>query len=247
MSHIDATILLVDDETDLLETMACALRTEGYRIFSAASGHDALALLEETEVDLILADVAMPQMNGYQLYERVRSRQEWIAIPFIMLTGRIMDSDIRYARTMGVDDYLTKPVELDDLLATVHGRLVRTQQLAQIQSSEDSDASPEDGPVTIGSLRLDPSSHQAWYDRTPLTLSAREFILLKKFMQSPGKVLDVATLVNSTHDLTTDSHEAGSLLRPLIRSLRKKLAKANRQESLIENVRGVGYRLVTDQ
>lgn len=244
MPQTKATVLLVDDEQELLEIMETALQNEGYATLSANDGQRALELLQTVGVDIIVADVAMPRMNGYQLYERVRANPDWTPIPFVMLTGRAMDSDIRYAREMGVDDYLTKPVELDDLLSTVRGRLLRAKQLSEAQERKQSAPNPQDTLRTVGSLTLDRSSYQVHYKACALTLSAREFSLLEYFMRSPGAVLDVVALVKVTHDLTTDPIEAGSLLRPLIRSLRGKIQGAGGNPQTIENIRGVGYRLL---
>jgi CheY-like chemotaxis protein len=125
------SILVVDDEPNFLDNIRLALEAEGYRVLSAGNGVEALAVLHSQLVNLILADIAMPDMNGYQLYERVRERPQWLTIPFVFLTARKLDSDIRYGKELGVDGYLTKPVRAADLLAVVRGKLRRAQQLVQ--------------------------------------------------------------------------------------------------------------------
>ena len=125
------SILVVDDEPNFLDNVRLALEAEGYRVLSAGNGVEALAVLHSQPVNLILADIAMPDMNGYQLYERVRERPQWLTIPFVFLTARKLDSDIRYGKELGVDGYLTKPVRAADLLAVVRGKLRRAQQLVQ--------------------------------------------------------------------------------------------------------------------
>ncbi|RPJ56340.1 MAG: response regulator, partial [Dehalococcoidia bacterium] len=112
-----ASILVIDDEPDLLTNITLTLEAENYQVFTAGNGLEALDALQTQPVNLILADIAMPDMNGYQLYERVRARPEWVTIPFVFLTARAMDSDIRYGKELGVDDYLTKPIRAADLLA----------------------------------------------------------------------------------------------------------------------------------
>jgi CheY-like chemotaxis protein len=124
-------ILVVDDEPDLLDNIGMALEYEEFNILAARNGVEALVTLESQPVDLILADVAMPDMNGYQLYERVRQNPNWGAIPFIFLTARKMNSDIRYGKELGVDDYLTKPISagtcwpLSEARSAAHGNSSR--------------------------------------------------------------------------------------------------------------------------
>ena len=237
------TILIVDDQPDLLDNLALTLEAAGHHTLTAPDGSAALAILQAQPVDLILADIAMPRMNGYQLYERVRENPDWLAIPFIFLTARSLDSDIRYGKELGVDDYLTKPIEPEDLLAAVNGKLKRARQLAHLAPAADAPAISAQTMLTLGRLQLAPDQHRAWLDGQLLELSAREFILLTYLAQRVEQLISPEELIRVTHDLETDAIEAGSLLRPLIRSLRRKLGYPVGEEGCIENVRGVGYRL----
>ncbi len=180
----DACILLVDDQPTILANTSLTLKAAGYRVLTASNGIEALAILESQPVDLILADIAMPGMNGYQLYERVRENPHWVIIPFLFLTARVMDSDIRYGKELGVDDYLTKPIEVEDLLATVQGKLRRIKQLTQakLAQSGQAAASPtssisspagESHSLIVGQLRIEPDQHQVWLYDKPIRLSAR--------------------------------------------------------------------------
>ena len=242
--NMPASILIIDDHPELLENIGLALQSAGYTVLTANDGHLAMTILETQPVNLILADIAMPGMNGYQLYERVRENPKWIRIPFLFLTGRAMDSDIRFGKELGVDDYLTKPVEVDDLLAAVQGKLRRAQQLASVEHSADTGSSSSEGDtVSVGRLRIEPGQHRAWLDDEPLQLSAREFELLTYLARRADQVVSPQELVQITHDLKTDHIEAGNLLRPLIRTLRRKLGYDVGEMGCIENVRGVGYRL----
>lgn len=242
MTH-DATILLVDDQVEILEALSMTLEARGYRVYCAPDGAEALEILSQEQVDLILADIAMPRMNGYQLYERARQRPEWVAIPFIFLTGRAMDSDIRYGKELGVDDYLTKPIEPEDLLAAVQGRLRRAQQLAVSVVSPGGDE--EGGALRIGRIKIDLDQHRVWLIERQVKLSAREFDLLAFLAQNADRVVAPEELIQVTHGVQTDRVDAGSLLRPLIRSLRRNLGYSPGDMGCIENVRGVGYRLVS--
>ncbi len=238
------TILVVDDEPDLLDNISLALEAEGHHVIIANDGVEALAALRSQPVDLILADVAMPNMNGYQLYERVRETPDWLMIPFIFLSARSLDSDIHYGKELGADDYLTKPIRARDLIAVVRGKLRRAQQLKQSVAHTPPSAGAEQSLLTVGRLRIDSGQHRAWLDEQELKLSAREFILLDYMAQQAGKIVRPQELVQITHDLETDHVEARALLRPLILSLRRKLGASLPEQSCIENVRGVGYRLI---
>lgn len=243
--HKDATILVVDDQPDLLQGIEMTLQVVGHRVFTAADGLEALSVLQSRPVDLIIADIAMPRMNGYQLYERVRQNPQWLAIPFIFLTARAMDSDVRYGKELGVDDYLTKPIEVEDLLAAVQGKLRRARQLAQL-SARPAPAEPALGlrSMTVGKLRVDPRQHRAWLGGEMLKLSAREFTLLEFLSRKAEQVASPQELICVTHGFEADYVEAGALLRPLIRSLRRRLGYPVGDMGCIENIRGVGYRLV---
>lgn len=238
-AHGAETILVVDDSPDLLLNITEMLQEAGYQVLTASDGTEALQVLQTRPVDLILADIAMPRLNGYQLYEQVRRNSRWVHIPFIFLTGRSLSSDIRYGKELGVDDYLIKPLDIDDLAAAVRGKLRRARQLDQAAARTSQHAE-----LDLGRLRINVVQHRVWLDDQPINLSAREFVLLTYLASHAGKAVSARELIQATHDLTTDDQEAGSLARPLIRSLRRKLGYATGQMGCIENVRGVGYRFI---
>jgi DNA-binding response OmpR family regulator len=239
-----ATILAVDDQSSLLENIGLTLEASGYRVLTAVDGSEALAVLESEPVSLILADIAMPRMNGYQLYDRVRGDPRWVAIPFIFLSARAMDSDIRYGKQLGVDDYLTKPIEPEDLLAAVEGKLRRARQLAE-SISQPTQQTSTGRVLTVGPLRVDAGQHRVWLEEREIVLSAREFALLEHLARRADQVTSPRELIRVTHDLDTDPVDAGALLRPMVYSLRRKLGYRVAEKTCIENVRGVGYRLVS--
>lgn len=238
-----ASILIVDDHPAVLDSLYMTLHSAGFRVVPANDGAEALAALESEPIDLILADIAMPGMNGYQLLSRVRENPLWIRIPFVFLTARALDSDIRYGKELGVDDYLTKPIDPDDLLAAVRGKLRRARQLADLTSRQ---AQMPDAPAQVlitGYLRIAPGEHRVWLKDKEIRLSAREFVVLNQLAERSGQVVPPKELIERTHNLDTNHVEAGMLLRPLIRSLRRKLGYPVGQMGCIETVRGVGYRL----
>ena len=126
-----AVILVVEDQPAMQRNIRMGLEMSDYTVVVAADGIEALAVLNAQPIDLILADVGMPRMNGYQLYEELRRQPRWALIPLVFVSARALDSDIRYAKALGADDYLVKPFQLEDLLAIVAGRLRRTQEMAR--------------------------------------------------------------------------------------------------------------------
>jgi DNA-binding NarL/FixJ family response regulator len=126
----DHTILIVEDEDVIRDSLADILQLQGFLTLTACDGLEALRLLESDQPDLILADIMMPNMNGYQFFQRVRSNPAWTWIPFIFLSAKGEGEDIRFAKELGIDDYLMKPIEADDLIAAVIGRLKRHDVLA---------------------------------------------------------------------------------------------------------------------
>jgi putative two-component system response regulator len=137
----DATILIVEDHDILREGLQLLLEAEGYKVLSAIHGLDALQQMEVASPDLILSDISMPEMDGYEFYEVVRQRSDWITIPFIFLTARGERADVFASKKLGVEDYLVKPVDTKELVTTIRSRLVRSQQLMMAQLEQAYEAS----------------------------------------------------------------------------------------------------------
>lgn len=134
-------ILLVEDSDVLRQGLKSLLEQESYKVITGGNGVEALEKMEETTPDLILADILMPEMDGYELFEAVRNRPEWISIPFIFLTARRERRHILAGKRLGADDYLLKPISPEDLLTAIRSRLGRSQQLLLAQLQESYEAS----------------------------------------------------------------------------------------------------------
>jgi DNA-binding response OmpR family regulator len=240
----NASILIVDDDPVILKYIVKILEFERYQVLTARDGVEALDVLQFQPIDLIVTDIMMPRLNGYQLHECVIQNPKWVSIPVIFLSARCMDSDIRYGKEMGVDDYLTKPIEPEDLLAAVRGRLRRAQQLQTSSDQVVSPSSRHNGASALGGLRIDSDQYRVWLDDEPIKLSLKEFKLLERLAHQPDRVVPLEELVQTTHGLRTDYTEASALLRPLVRSVRRKLGYPAGEMGPIESVRGVGYQLV---
>jgi CheY-like chemotaxis protein len=118
-----AFILIVDDQPQLLASLRMTLELAGYQVWTANTGIEALAVLQAQPIDLIITDIEMPQLDGYQLCRRVRAGEQWSAVPLLVLSAHGDEEDMRYAKALGANDYLLKPIEPEDLLAAVHGWL----------------------------------------------------------------------------------------------------------------------------
>ncbi|HKC12306.1 MAG TPA: response regulator [Vicinamibacteria bacterium] len=130
------TILVVDDEAAVRELLDEILSQAGFRVLTAGDGLEALTVFAQVRPQLVISDVGMPGMDGYQLYEQVRSRPEWVLVPFVFLTGLGDDADVRRGKGLGADDYLVKPFREDDLLLAVRARLARHAQLETAREAQ---------------------------------------------------------------------------------------------------------------
>jgi DNA-binding response OmpR family regulator len=241
----DADILIVEDQPGVRACLEQILSMAGYRVHTAGDGLEALAVLESEPVDLIVADIMMPNMDGYQLYERVVENPDWVGIPFIYLTARMLSADIRHGKELGVDDYLIKPVEAKDLLAVVRGKLRRVQKVVESSGQFTQRSKTANGTVDLGWLRIELGQYRVWLHDEPLALSNTEFRLLETLATHADKVVSLPDLVEITHGLDASYTEASDLLRPMVRSLRRKMGHEAGDLGCIESVRGVGYRLVS--
>lgn len=241
-------VLIVDDDPDILGFLKILLEQQGYEIFTAQDGCEALSLFETQHVDLILADVAMPRLNGYQLCRRVKNATDprLVLTPVILMSGRTLDSDIRYAKSMGADDYLTKPFDTEDLLAVVGGKLLTSERLQHLFKQQIGNLEIANLTINEYRVRLDYRQHRAWADNQEIDLTAREMFLLERLAHQPNEIVSLVELVKATHNLDTDYQEAGQLLRPLLRTLRRKLEYHLGEAQCIRNVRGRGYLLIAD-
>lgn len=256
MNNLSITILVAEDHGLLRDGIAFTLEAEGFTVLVAEDGQEALDLLESNSVSLILADIAMPRVNGYQLFEAVRKNATLLGVPFVFLTARNMDSDVRFGKEMGVDDYLTKPFEADDLLATIRGKLKRARQIRQTGHRSGPSSTQRTAPITqqlegrnvlvAGDIRLDPERHTASFRDQKLKLSKREFTVLRLLVERRNRLVSPQELVAVTHNMETDAVDASNLSRPVIRSLRRKLGFDVGETGCIETIRGIGYRLLTD-
>ncbi len=225
-----AHILLVDDDRLLRRSLAFNLEQAGYHVSTEATGEDALAMALRDPPDLILLDIGLPGMDGLETLRRLR---EHLNTPVIFLTARRRDLDQVLGFELGADDYITKPFDLDVLLARIKTVMRRIQQTA----------SPPAGPVpiTVGDLVIDPDTHAVTLSGRPIALPPREFDLLYVLAQEAGHMVSVDDLLARVWG----AEYAGEpqVLYVHIRWLREKLGDDSHHPQRIVSLRRVGYKL----
>ena len=221
-------ILLVDDEPSITELARMYLERDGFRIQEAADGESALEAVVKHKPALIVLDVMLPKVDGFDVCRRLRSAGN--DVPIIMLTARDEDIDKILGLELGADDYLTKPFNPRELVARVKAILRRSE------SKKDSD----DKPIHRGDLMIDPATREARLSSRTLDLRAQEFDLLLTLAESPGRVFSREQLLQLAWGF--DYYGQTRTVDVHIAHLRKKLDGGSVK---IETVTGVGYKLVT--
>jgi DNA-binding response OmpR family regulator len=224
------SIVIVEDDEDIADSISYNLEREGYRLRLAKSGEDALSLIFDRPPNLIILDLNLPQMNGFELCRRLRAEPATARVPILMLTARGDEADKVLGLNMGADDYITKPFSMRELVARVNAALRRAEGV-------DTDRSLFDN----GLLRIDPSTFSATYRGRELRLTRKEFALLSELARNHGRVLTREGLLDRVWGVSY--YGDSRTLDVHIRRLRQKLDNP----SAIETVTGIGYRLVTDQ
>jgi two-component system OmpR family response regulator len=226
MSADPTRILVVDDEANIVDVITMALRFQGFAVESAHTGAEALAAVSSFKPHLIVLDVMLPDMEGFDVARRLGA--ERASVPIIFLTARDATEDKIRGLTTGGDDYVTKPFSLEELVARIRTVLRRTGQ-----------AEPESSRLVFEDLELDDDTHEVSRGGTPVELTATEYRLLRYFMLNPRRVLSRPQLLDHVWDY--DFGGDARVLETYVSYLRKKLDIHG--PPLIHTVRGVGYTL----
>ena len=227
-------ILVVDDEPDIRETLQDYLELHGYRVTQADGGEALRAVIAEEAADLVLLDINMPGEDGLSL---ARFLREQTSIPVVMLTasGEVVDRIV--GLEMGADDYLTKPVDLRELLARVKAVLRRFQTA---QSKADLALETAQRNVAFGKLRLDLDAHKLFDgDDNEVPLTSMEYDLLKAFAEHPNRVLSRDQLLDMAHNRGWEPFDRSIDIR--IARIRRKIEPDPGKPQVIKTVRGAGY------
>ncbi len=228
------TVLIVDDEKDIRDLLAYNLSKEGFAVLTAADGNEALKLLSEHTAAIVVLDIMMPGLDGFEVCRRIRANDLWKTLPVIFLTARSAEVDQIVGLELGADDYIQKPVSPRVLVARVKSILRRTNEhTPKLAEPAESDQ------VTIDHLSIDRASYRVKLDGKEIFFPRKEFELLFYLATHPGRVFSRDALLNQVWgegayvvERTVDVH---------IFKVREKLGKMGDR---IETVKGVGYRFV---
>jgi DNA-binding response OmpR family regulator len=223
------TILAIEDDPAILRGLSDNLRFEGYEVITAADGETGYNLQRERKPDLILLDLMLPRMSGFEFCRKLRG--EGIQTPILMLTARSEEPDRVLGLDLGADDYVTKPFSVRELLARVRALLRRSQPRADL---------PDD--LKFGGTEIDFRSYEARRNGEPIEMTRKEFAILRFLAARAGEVVTRDDLLNEVWGYesyptsrTVDNHVAG---------LRGKLERDSSQPEHIKTVHGVGYKFV---
>jgi two-component system OmpR family response regulator len=233
MTEPEARLVVVDDEPNIRELLATSLRFAGFEVFAAEDGTSALKLVRDTEPDLVVLDVMLPDMDGFTVTRRMREKGQHM--PVLFLTARDDTQDKITGLTVGGDDYVTKPFSLEEVVARIRAVLRRTHPTPV-----------DDAVLRFADLELDDDSHEVRRAGRVIDLSPTEFKLLRYLMLNPGRVLSKAQILD--HVWQYDWGGDANIVESYISYLRRKIDNAplpdgSAPEPLIATKRGVGYLL----
>lgn len=233
MNNENTAILVVDDDHDIVNAIAALLEREGYRIYKAYNGIEAVDALMQYDVQLILIDVMMPRMDGLSAMMKIRTMKN---IPIIVLSAKSEDSDKILGLSMGADDYITKPYNPMELVARVQSNLRRYLSLGAADSVHKSNV------IKIGGLSLDRDEKQVYTDGEPVKLTATEYKILEFLMENAGRVFSAEQIYS--HIWNEDSYSVENTVMVHIRHIREKIEINPADPRYLKVVWGIGYKIV---
>lgn len=225
-----STVLLIEDEEDITELISYHAQKEGYKISAVGSGEDAITHLTSEELpDLILLDLMLPGMTGIDICRTLKANPKWVHIPVIMVSAKNEESDVVRGLEIGAEDYIEKPFSPKVLMVRI--KKVLDRQTEQVTENEKK-------IKIVGDLKIDTIKREVKYKNKKIDLTYSEFQALEKMAEKPGWVFTRIQIVQAIHGnsyITTDR-----TVDVMIVGIRKKLGEGS---SIIETVRGVGYRI----
>ncbi len=227
----NANILVVDDDKDIVNALRIHLEREGYRVFCAYNGKEALESLEMNIIHLILLDIMMPQMDGLSAIMKIREHRN---IPILIMSAKSEESDKILGLSIGADDYITKPFQYREVLARVKSSLRRYMQLGGIHNS----ASDE---VRIGRLCFDFAAHILTADGEPVKLTSTETKILELLMRNPGRIFSAEEIYSNVWQEPI-AYNGEKTVMVHIRRIREKIEINPGEPEYLKVVWGIGYK-----
>ncbi len=226
---MEETILLVDDDAALLEVVSIVLSSEGYKVVTAADGAEALREVGQEALDLVILDVMLPRISGFEVLRQIREKSD---VPVVMLTAKGQSVDKVVGLELGADDYITKPFDTKELLARIRAILRRFGR---------QEGKSQEGTLRLGPLELDPEGYTVTRKGEPLELTPTEFKILALLMKRPGRAFSRTQISEA---VSTGSHYLASRYIDVhISRLRGKVEQDPREPRIIQTVPSVGYRV----
>lgn len=232
MSEIKTTILVVDDDRDIVNAIAKLLETEGYEILKAYDGIDALEKLSENRVQLLIIDVMMPKLDGLSAIMRIRDKKN---IPIIVLSAKSEDTDKVLGLSMGADDYITKPYNPMELTARVRSQLRRYMQLGAMDTENKTDI------IRNGGLVLDRGAKTLTVDGEPVRLTATELKITELLMTNAGRIFSAEEIYRRVWN--EDAYAVENTVMVHIRHIREKIEIDPKEPRYLKVVWGIGYKI----
>lgn len=223
-------VLICDDDRDIVAALKIYLASEGYNLFEAYDGGEALRVVEQNDIHLILMDVMMPSLDGIAATARIRQNSN---IPIILLTAKSEDCDKVLGLNIGADDYITKPFNPVEVLARVRSALRRYATLGGMDKKPDC--------IVIGGVELDDLTKTVTVDGEEVSLTPIEFNILKLFMENPGRVFSTEQIYNIVWG--EDAFGSAGAVAVHIRHLREKIEIDPSEPRYIKVVWGLGYKM----
>ena len=223
-------VLIAEDENDIRNLIKLQLEQEGYSVFAAADGIEALEIIRNKAIDLAVLDVMMPRLDGFNLLRKIRQTSN---MPVIFLTARGEDMDKILGLGIGADDYLVKPFSMAELLARVSAQLRRNHEYSFQKPQAVSQ-------IEFGSLCLDKYACCVYIEDVPVELNAKEYMLLKHLMENPERVFTKKQLYKAVWD--EDVYYDDNTIMVHISHIRNKIEADPRNPEYIKTIRGIGYK-----
>lgn len=233
----EATILVVDDDREIADSVAKILEKEGYITLTANDGMQALETIASSHVDLIILDIMMPRLDGLSATMKIREKKN---IPIIILSAKTEDSDKVLGLSMGADDYVSKPYNPMELVARVKSQLRRYLYLGSSGRLQDMSAENAD-MITVGGLELDKRSKTITVDGREEKLTATEYKILKLLMENPGRVFPAEEIYERVWN--EEAYAVENTVMVHIRRIREKIEINTKEPEYLKVVWGIGYKI----